>query len=90
MTEKGQRKVESRAAIPNPTPKTNTVGGWGGPRDHVVGPNHLKKWAIRTALGQREALVWPSPRVLLRWTYLFSNFYNHAGVLRINGVEYNS
>ena len=41
LSKKCQRKVESRATIPDPTQEANIVGDWGGPRGHVVArPNH--------------------------------------------------
>ena len=42
VIEKCQRKVESRAMIPDHTQKTNTVGGWGVSRGHVAGQTTAK------------------------------------------------
>ena len=53
-----KRRVNGNSG--DPTTATNIVGEWGGPRGHVVGPNHPKKTADKTSFGEVKALVGPT------------------------------
>ena len=64
LTEKCMRKVESSALVVIPQ-KDYSPGGWGVGQGPCGGAKLPQKRVMRRALGQREALVYPSPAVLL-------------------------
>ena len=64
VTEKCQRKVESRPIIPDPSRTETKVGECGWAKSHMTGPNH-KKQPIRRAVRWPKALEKEPPGIII-------------------------